>query len=471
MSKKQATRKQTTNTIDTIHQKKMQSFNKETKQLSKMKKRIKEITFLLDEFNEESNSQPIVKVRKSRRGRKKKVDKEKESVKMKSTSTIKTYDEYYTLLDEKKNLMKRVEKIESQDDITNYYLENGELIFQYYDQKQNPNFMKKKRTSHNAKKSMKKDSILYYLMKNKKEPDNKDDSKKKSENEDDKKTENTTENNNRDIDSKDDENDDQESLNATIKKGTGVYKGMLKYIGKNDVIDKYMRKMDPNYQIPLEYNENIDFCENCKCNMTVVHSEGIIRCEKCGLQEDILIDSDKPSYKDPPRELSFYSYKKLNHLAEWIAQFQAKETTEIPKEVFDGILNEIKKERITNMAKLTNRKMRKILRKLGYSKYYEHIPHIKHMLGIPAPVINRETDEALRSMFKEIQAPFLRHCPPDRLNFLSYSYILHKFFLLLKMSEFCQYFPLLRSREKLHAHDVIWKKICADLGWKFHRSL
>lgn len=154
-----------------------------------------------------------------------------------------------------------------------------------------------------------------------------------------------------------------------------------------------------------------------------------------------------------------------------IAQFQAKETTDIPSEVFDGILNEIKKERIKNMGILTNQKMRKILRKLGFSKYYEHIPHIKHMLGIPAPVINRETDEALRSMFKEIQAPFLRHCPPDRLNFLSYSYILHKFFLILKMSEFCQYFPLLRSREKLHAHDVIWKKICADLGWKFHRSL
>ena len=36
-----------------------------------------------------------------------------------------------------------------------------------------------------------------------------------------------------------------------IKKDEGVYKGRLKYIGKNDVIDKYMRKMDPNYQIPL----------------------------------------------------------------------------------------------------------------------------------------------------------------------------------------------------------------------------
>ena len=35
-----------------------------------------------------------------------------------------------------------------------------------------------------------------------------------------------------------------------------------------------------------------------------------------------------------------------------IAQFQAKETTEIPKEVFNGILNQIKRERITNMATL-----------------------------------------------------------------------------------------------------------------------
>ena len=154
-----------------------------------------------------------------------------------------------------------------------------------------------------------------------------------------------------------------------------------------------------------------------------------------------------------------------------IAQFQAKETTEIPKEVFNGILNEIKREKITNMATLDNTKMRQMLRKLGYSKYYEHIPHIKHRLGIPAPVINRETDEALRSMFKEIQGPFSRYCPSDRNNFLSYSYVIHKFFRILGMPEFCKYFPLLRSRVKLHAHDVTWKKICADLGWDFHRSL
>ena len=155
-----------------------------------------------------------------------------------------------------------------------------------------------------------------------------------------------------------------------------------------------------------------------------------------------------------------------------MAQFQAKESTEIPKEVFDKILVEIKKERIRNMASMNSTKLRKILKKLKLNKYYEHIPHIiNRLIGVPAPVINRKTEETLRMMFKEIQAPFLKHCPPDRKNFLSYSYVLHKFVELLGMHEYKQHFPLLKSREKLHAQDMIWKGICGDLGWTYHKSL
>jgi len=154
-----------------------------------------------------------------------------------------------------------------------------------------------------------------------------------------------------------------------------------------------------------------------------------------------------------------------------LAQLQAKETTEIPQEVIDGILNEVRKERITNLAKLTNEKIREILRRLGHSKYYEHTTHIKHMLGIPTPVLNKETEERIYTMFKLIQGPYLVHQPPDRINFLSYAYVLHKFFLILNMPDFCKYCPLLKSREKLHNHDMVWKKICKDLGWPYHRSL
>ena len=47
-----------------------------------------------------------------------------------------------------------------------------------------------------------------------------------------------------------------------------------------------------------------------------------------------------------------------------LAQFQAKESTQIPNELYDKILLEIKKERITNMADLTPIKVRDILKKL-----------------------------------------------------------------------------------------------------------
>ena len=71
-------------------------------------------------------------------------------------------------------------------------------------------------------------------------------------------------------------------------------------------------------------------------------NEANITCSKCGHQEALLVDTDKPSYKDPPREACYYAYKKINHFNEWLAQFQAKESTEIPDDVYDAILFQLK---------------------------------------------------------------------------------------------------------------------------------
>ena len=74
-------------------------------------------------------------------------------------------------------------------------------------------------------------------------------------------------------------------------------------------------------------------------------------------------------------------------------------------------------------------------------------------------------------MFKEIQIPFQNNCPAYRKNFLSYSYILHKFVQLLELDEFISCFLLLKSREKLHQQDLIWKQICEYLKWEFIASV
>lgn len=213
-------------------------------------------------------------------------------------------------------------------------------------------------------------------------------------------------------------------------------------------------------------------CSNCETIMSCSITEGLIECTGCGYMENFLIDTDKPSYREPPKETSSYSYRRSNHFNEWIAQFQAKETTQIPKHVLYLILQEIKKERIHNLENLTHAKVRNLLKKLKLNKYYEHIPHIMNQLnGKPPPCISRQTEETFRLMFQEIQGPFLEYCPKSRKNFLSYSYVLHKFVELLGMNELKPLFPLLKSREKLHQQDQIWKKICEHVGWEYHKSM
>lgn len=242
---------------------------------------------------------------------------------------------------------------------------------------------------------------------------------------------------------------------------------------KANLLEEYLKKTESNnYKVKSKEILNYDYCKECNVEKYLYQSEGKMICPKCGAIDYVVIDSNKPSYKDPPPEVSYFAYKRINHFNEWLAQFQAKESTEIPQEVFDKILIEIKKERIDNMANLTNLKIREFLKKLKLNKYYEHVPHIINRLnGLPPPVMSNEVEEKLRIMFKEIQAPFIEVCPKERKNFLSYSYVLHKFVELLELDQYKSCFPLLKSREKLHQQDIIWKNICKKLNWHYIKSI
>ena len=242
---------------------------------------------------------------------------------------------------------------------------------------------------------------------------------------------------------------------------------------RNQLLNEYLQLEDPSMVRPSAdiYDDPWTICSKCNSEMIMCLNEANLTCSKCGFQEFILVDSDKPSYKDPPREVSYYAYKKINHFNEWLAQFQAKESTEIPQEIYDEILLQLKKERITNMASLKPTKLREILRKMKCSKYYEHIPHIINRLnGQNAPFMSREDEEKLRHMFREIQPSFKKHCPKGRRNFLSYGYVLYKFCELLEMDEYLACFPLLKNRDKLYLQDKTWELICKDMGWQYVRT-
>ena len=214
--------------------------------------------------------------------------------------------------------------------------------------------------------------------------------------------------------------------------------------------------------------EGFDLCVTCNERRIVKSKKGVLICPKCGCMEKILVDNNAPSYKEPPREVTYFAYKKINHANEFLSQFQAKESTDINDEIYEKILNELKKERYINIKNITADKIREILKKLELTKYYEHSHYITNRLsGKPAPILNNVLEDKLRNMFKQVQGPWLKYCPNKRANFFSYPYIFFKFFQLLEEDEYLPYCRLLKSREKLHEHDEVWKKICSDLNWEF----
>jgi len=242
-------------------------------------------------------------------------------------------------------------------------------------------------------------------------------------------------------------------------------------ISDKTIIDYYMSNIDDNYVLNNEIIMN-NTCKLCNNNMSFGLIDSELICEKCGYIEDIIINSEKTSFKDPPREVSYFAYKRINHFNEWLAQFQAKESTEISEDIYKKIFDEIHKNVNLDIKKIKPKQMKSILKKLGYNKYYENIPHIINVMsGKKAPSLSINEEEHLRSLFKEIQIPFSNNCPANRKNFLSYSYVLHKFCELLEYDYLLPYFPLLKSREKLLQQDKIWKLICKDLNWQFIESI
>ena len=372
------------NTLDYLHNKKIETINNNKKKL---------ITYKKNKIELEKNLEKIQK---------------------KSKLTENELDEKFILLDKIENIDKCINFIENNKEEEAYLLDVGNILFEYYSE-DNTSHIFSKNNEENKNTNIKHNSLLNYFDK-------------------------------------------------SISNDNVSTRGKL--------LDEYLNIIDNTHESKKNKVVEDTLCQKCNNKLSINYMEGITVCLYCGEQYNILIDSDKPNYKEPTYESNYFAYKRINHFNEWLSQFQAKESTDISSEVIEKILFELKKERIFNVANISNSKIRDILKKLKLNKFYEHIPYIINKInGKPPPTITKQIEEKLRYMFKEIQTPFEKHCPKNRKNFLSYSYVIHKFIQLLDMDEYLIYFTLLKSREKLYQQDRIWKNICNDLNWQFINSI
>jgi hypothetical protein len=294
----------------------------------------------------------------------------------------------------------------------NYYLDNSKYIFEYFENKQNIS-----NVICSNKQSTSKNQLVYSIFK-----------------------------------VKQNENNDTLTLSENKTK---------------NIVQNYLKNIDESFLDMNAFVRETDICQNCfKGEMIPLDDEGVLVCNNCAINVPYLIENEKPSYKEPPKEVCFYAYRKINHWKEILAQHQGKETTQIPDEVIEQILQQVKKERI-GLEQLTYDTTKDILKKLGYNKYYEHIAFIKNKLGIKPPLFSPELEDILCNLFMEIQPAYAKACPNNRLNFLHYYYVLFKLLELLGESQYLNGIPLLKDREKIIEQDEIWNKICIEKDWEY----
>jgi hypothetical protein len=227
-----------------------------------------------------------------------------------------------------------------------------------------------------------------------------------------------------------------------------------------DLTEKYYKAIgivsDVSY--PRE-NIQTAFCLDCNTEKLLTREKFYV-CTSCGIS-----DNDKSleglNYDDECtlNETYVFDYKRINYFIEWLNQIQANESTEIPHEVIEDIKLELIKRNLRDTSKLSIPKVKKILKEINHSKYYEHIPLIISKLCNSKPLSLPESlITELKNMFLLIQEPF-ELLKNDRKNFLSYPYILYKFCEILELPQYLCHFTLLKSREKLMKTDILWKGI------------
>ena len=78
--------------------------------------------------------------------------------------------------------------------------------------------------------------------------------------------------------------------------------------------------------------------------------------------------------------------------------------------------------------------------------------------------MSQELEITLCNLFTEIQRPYAKNCPDDRVNFLNYYYTIYKLCELLNQNDFLQHLPMLKDREKKIEQDAMEKNLLDELG-------
>ena len=240
----------------------------------------------------------------------------------------------------------------------------------------------------------------------------------------------------------------------------------------NQLQESTVRRVVPTLQDQFTSTGNYDHCSACSGRLLFDERMAQRVCTECGLCLPLIEDSVKLLTHTEQLERGGrknFTYKRTSHFVETLASVQGRQRAFIPDTVLEQVNGEIVKYRMSH-EEVTTAHIRSFLKRLGLAKFYDNAPLIRNIIiGSTTDTIPSGIEQHLVNMFTQIQRPFDDVCERGRKNMLRYGYICYKLLELMgeEGAPYLHFFPLLKSKQKLAAHDATWQKICTAVGWEF----
>lgn len=221
-----------------------------------------------------------------------------------------------------------------------------------------------------------------------------------------------------------------------------------------------------------------DRCAECGSKASFFH-DGHWVCEDCGF---ILLPSMVPlSYKDIDRinMSKKFQYDRITHFKECINQFQGKQKSTIPANVYETILSELIQHglippnweelpREETFRNVTKQHILLFLKGHQFTKCYEDVVYIHSKLtGTSPPDISHLENVLLRDFTNLSNLYDKMYRSINRKNFMNSHYVLYQ---LLRHHKFpCQKedFNILKTTDRKYYHDIITMKLFSILELQF----
>lgn len=220
-------------------------------------------------------------------------------------------------------------------------------------------------------------------------------------------------------------------------------------------------------------------CENCQSELGYYLDDNVSICCKCFTEKIRIVSVSSFSDNNRINIANKYTYDRKVHFRDCINQYQGKQNTFIPQEVYDHLENALISYRIIDVNTNDDGKIIKnfdkvklchiymVMKNLGYTKFYDDVILIhSNMTGKPAKNIEH-LEEQLMQDFDLILMEYT-NCFKylDRKNFNT-QYVL--FQLLKRHNHPCDedHLVMLKTNERKLFSDKVCKTIFKKFGWNY----